>query len=208
MLTDWAVALSTSPICSAMCMKRLLDISMRAGSAAAVARASAAPGADSSSSSPPASRLAAQPLSSTTVLCGSTMRAGPASGPRSSLIDTSGTSRQPSNQARALRGRAAALRGHDEPRRIERCQARLGAQRLDDDVEAVRREAEALQMLGVEALAHLGERAERHGQCHVAVARAHLEQQRHPYAPRPGTERGELIAGLRLEQRERLPRRS
>jgi len=31
MLTDCAVALSTSPICSAICMKRLLKISSRAG---------------------------------------------------------------------------------------------------------------------------------------------------------------------------------
>src|ERR1700731_1725822 len=46
MLTDCAVALSTSPICAAMCMKRLLKISMRAGVGAEVLVAAAVSGAE------------------------------------------------------------------------------------------------------------------------------------------------------------------
>ncbi len=122
MFTDCAVALSTSPICSAMCMKRLLKISRRAGSPRAPPVARARPPVSSSSSSPPARARAHQPSSSTTVLCGSTISAGPGSSPRSAPSGISGTSCQPPNQARTRAGRpfgqrAAASAPHPPPRR-------------------------------------------------------------------------------------------
>ena len=88
-------------------------------------------------------RCARQPCSSTTVLCGSTISAGPVPAPRAARPSArSGTSRQPPNQALHARRqrRRAGARGAavTSVRRIDRGRARLDAQRLDDHRERVR----------------------------------------------------------------------
>ena len=78
MLTELAVCRSTTPICSATCMKSPLNTSRRSGetvSGSAEGRAGGA--ALRSSSSPPWRTLARQPGSTTVVLVGSQTTAGP-----------------------------------------------------------------------------------------------------------------------------------
>ncbi len=103
MLTECAVCLSTTPICSAMCMNRLLNTSSMTGSARVPTLSAAGRGDERSSRSWPVDvTVARQPISTTVVAWLSTTTAGPSTtafAPKAARSN-SGTSRQPSNQAR------------------------------------------------------------------------------------------------------------
>ena len=78
MFTDWAVASSRVPICSAIDMNRLLKISNSTGSACGARRGLRGRAVRSSSTSArSAVRLARQPSSTTVVALASAMIAGP-----------------------------------------------------------------------------------------------------------------------------------
>ena len=99
MFTETAVLASVAPICSAMDMNRLLKTSSSRGETCSGSAEGRAGGEVlRSSSSPPASTSALQPGSTTVVLVGSQITAGPSTteaGGRSSRTYTGASCRRP-----------------------------------------------------------------------------------------------------------------
>ena len=210
MFTDCAVALSTSPICSAMCMKRLL-------------KSRCAP--DRRSCSPRAAQLRRHPRAATPRRRARRARQPLLEHHRRVRLDDERRSREgalelshgderhlapaaePGAHRSAAAPRCAAGAGTQERARVHGGEARLGAQCLDHR----RRAPRAANPKRAGARAWKRSRtsprgAERHRQRHLAVPGAHLEQPGDPQPLRRGSERGELGARLRLEPLERAAR--
>ena len=182
-------------------MNRLLKISRRAGSAVAARRAVPPPPASSSSSSPPGRRCTRQPSSTTKVLCGSTISAGPASGAerRRGHQRHLAPGAEPGAGARRQRRIAAAGARHRPALRPRRGLACLDPQRFDDHLQRVGGEAEAAQVLGMEALAHLRECAGRYRAAYMSLSPARSSSRcATPTAAAARAVRAQLGARLRL----------
>ena len=202
MLTDCAVAFSTSPICSATCMNRLLKISMRAGSAVAAA-GTALPPPSSSSSSPPGNRCARQPPPAPRCCAARPGAPGRRAAPRAPPPPPAAPRASCRTTARARCGSAASGADAGTASVVASTEAWRASTRSASitTCSASAAKPKRRRCSRMEALAHGIERGGRHRQGDVAVAGPQLQEVRDAHRGGGFAVGAQLGARLRLECR-------